>query len=228
MPLLSLLRSPELCPCLLCYFSWTSNQYKYLSHTINLHFLCKQAHLGQKATLWHNCLHLMLPAMKRAHIKAMKVWAKAKYWAYIKLINKWQKRKNKPCRGKSNSTGQGGDPSWCRGRGVTLQPLLDETQFVLQAQHFIALANGNQQSKTHPSTLVLSIASFHFSPLASPSCFKLFSNCDTMNRQAISFWRSCSSFKLSVLWALSTQRTGIRSTSCMLLSPVSFTITFPW
>lgn len=61
-------------------------------------------------------------------------------------------------------------PSWWRGRDVTWQPLLDETQFVLRAQHFIALANGNQQSYKHPSALVLSFASFHFSPLASPSC----------------------------------------------------------
>jgi len=171
------------------YFSWTTNQYKYLSHTINLHFLSEQAHLGSESNAVTQLSSLDAASQEKDTQKSNESLSKGKILSLNKQTNKKSDRKQRKgnqsltaLQGQEEQHRAGVAPSWWRGRGVTWQPLLGETQFVLRAQHFTALANGNQQNWKHPSALVLCFASFHFSPLASPSCYGLKKAWNAMTR----------------------------------------------
>ena len=164
MPLLSLLRSSELCPCLFTISPELQINTNTWATPLTYIFSLSKPIWGQKATLSLN---------KQTN----------------KQTNKKSDRKQRKgnqsltaLQGQEEQHRAGVAPSWWRGRGVTWQPLLGETQFVLRAQHFTALANGNQQNWKHPSALVLCFASFHFSPLASPSCYGLKKAWNAMTR----------------------------------------------
>lgn len=195
------------------YFSWTTNQYKHLSHTINLHFLSEQAHLESESNTVTQLSSLDAASQEKDTQKSNESLSKGKILSLNKQTNKKRVTENKekvirasqPCRDKRSNTGlgwlqAGGEGGVWHGNLCLVKLSLFYESSILQLWQMVT-----SRTENIPLHLFFALPAFIF-------LLSLL--------QAVTVWRklemqwpgspshfcppeeaSCISFKLSVLWA---------------------------